>query len=170
VTAHELAAAPERGAQARPLHHDDGDDDRPPGEQQQAGDDEQHEAEEDAEDREDAGEDERAQHGSGRPEELAQGEVPPSVLDVADRLDDHALEPEAADERGGEGEDPEARAVVGADERLERGQRHEDDERRGDDEARLRAEGGDRALDDLADVHGAVHVRRAAYPGAQRSR
>ena len=161
MTAHELAATRERRPQARALDHHDRDDDRPPGEQHQPGHDEEHQPDQDADAGDEARRDQRPQHGRRRAQELAQRHVAPAVLDVADRLHHHALEPEAGDDGDREEDDREARAVRAAQEAFQHGERDEEQQGGRQDEPGLRPVGGDGTADHLADVDGPRHRRGA---------
>src|ERR1019366_3978798 len=89
VASHQLATAPERSQAGRSLEHHHGCRDRPDRDQDEPGNDDQEEADDDSQPGHDPHQDQLADHGRGRSQQLTRGGVATTVLDVGHELDDH---------------------------------------------------------------------------------
>src|SRR5687768_2590793 len=133
VAANELATPTEGLTGRAALEHDHRDDHRPDREQEEAGHDQEDETEDDPEPGEQAGRDDRGQPGPNAGERLADREVPLPVADVADGLDERALEPEEPDDREQAPDERPDQAERPREQERDQPDDHEDDERERDE-------------------------------------
>ena len=107
AAAHEVCRALPRGIDELPLEHDQRREQAPAGGDDHARDDEQDQAHDDAEAVQDRGAEERPEPPPGRADECRDPLRSPALVDVADDVDERALDDDRAGERQHERQEPE---------------------------------------------------------------
>jgi len=139
------------------LDHDHGRDHGPDRQQDQAGDDEEEEADADAKAGEDAGTNQRQDHGPGRLDQFADRGVAAAVLDVAHESHDHALVERRGDDADREPQRQQDQAA--GDDAVDHRDEQEEPEGDGQQHTCLVAVGGEDLTEGAAYIELSFHAR-----------